>query len=59
MEATLHDIVNALMVARTHAESMADHYSEYRGALLRFTQEVGRVQRDLIMKVRSELLEEK
>ena len=57
MEATLHDIVNALMIARGHAEVLGERYPEYQAAILQFNKETYRAQKELILKVRPELSE--
>jgi len=56
MEATLHDIVNFLTIARAYAEVISGQRPEYAAPLKRFQEEAQRVQRELIKKVRPVLL---
>jgi hypothetical protein len=57
MDSTLHDLVIALMAARTHAQSMAERHPQYGGAVDRFEEEVKQAEKELIMKIRSALWE--
>lgn len=57
MDPTLHDIVHALTAARVDAQNMAEQFPEHRTVLLRFVEESSRAQRQLITKIRPELLE--
>lgn len=57
MEVTLHDIVYALTAARANAELMAEQFPDYRTSLLRFVEEASRAQRQLLTKIRPELLD--
>jgi hypothetical protein len=56
MQVTVHNIVHALTAARVDAESMAEQYPEYRTVLLRFAEDASRAQRQLLKKIRPELL---
>jgi hypothetical protein len=55
MQASLHDIVHNLTIARAHADLLAEDYPEHQAAVLRFTQGMYRAQRQLLAKVRPEL----
>jgi hypothetical protein len=56
MEATLHDIVHFLTIARTHSDLISERHPEYAVPLKRFQDEVQRIQSELIKRVRPGLL---
>lgn len=57
MEVTVDHIVGALMKASAEAEVMAEQFPEYQSAFLRFAEDASRAQREIIRKIRPELLE--
>lgn len=54
-DAPLHDIVNALIAVRAHAEMFAECFPECQPAVRRFTRGMQLAQRELFLKVRPEL----
>ena len=54
MQSSLHDIVNGLMVARTHATLMAEQWPHHARTLTSFHGEVTELQRKLVAQLRRE-----
>ena len=54
MQSSLHDIVNGLMIARTHATLMAEQWPHHARTLNNFHAEITQVQYRLVSQLRRE-----
>ena len=54
MESSLHDIVQGLMMARIHAESMAERWPHHAGTLITFKEEVQKLRSKLVSQLARE-----
>jgi hypothetical protein len=54
MQSSLHDIVQGLMVARLHANRMAEQWPHHAGTLKAFDSNLTELQRTLLKRLRQE-----
>lgn len=54
MNSTLHDVVHGLMLAKVHAERMADAQPQHAKSLKKFSVALERLRKEVVAKVLSE-----
>ena len=54
MDSTLHDIVNGVMIAKVHAERMADQHPQHARSLKKFSVALERLRKEVVPHVLSE-----
>ena len=55
MDSTLHDIVHGVMIAKVHAERMADTQPQHVKSLKKFSAALERLPKEVVANARSEM----